>query len=268
MRHLLASDLDGTLLPPVDSPRAARSVEHFRRAVQGASPSWILAYVTGRHLELALEGVASVGLPRPHAFACDVGTSVWWWEEGEWVADEGFRDELRSAMGGADAEAVRRILEDVAGLEPQPEEKQGAFKASYDFPWDDRSRVMEEVARRLGDAGVRSRRVVSRDVGDGHGIVDVLPEGGAKDRAVRHLARTLGIPEERVAFAGDSGNDTAALLGGWRAVLVGNAPDALREEIRDEAARRSLTDRVHLARASWADGVLEGLDALGISLTG
>lgn len=263
MRHLLACDLDGTLIPTDPGPEGRRAVSAFRAAVESADPPWSLAYVTGRHLELALQGVEETGLPRPDALACDVGTSVWWWRDGSWLPDEAFREEMRRAMGGADADGVREALDGIDGLSLQEPAKQAPFKASYYFPWPDRSRVSEEVGRRLEEAGIRGGRVVSRDALDGRGLLDILPEGGAKDRAVRHLARALDAPPERVAFAGDSGNDTAALLGGWAAVLVGNAPEALKEEVRIRAGREGLAERVHVARARWGEGVLEGLDALG-----
>lgn len=267
MRHLLASDLDGTLIPTEPGPEADDSVAAFRRAVRSAGASWSVAYVTGRHLELALEGVEEAGLPLPDAFACDVGTSVWWRDDGGgWAPDRAFREEMRRAMGGADADRVREILAGVAGLTVQPEEKQAPFKASYDLPWDERERIDDQVRVRLAEAGVDGGLVLSRDAFDGHGLLDILPAGGAKDRAVRHLARTLEIPEERVAFAGDSGNDIAALLGGWGAVLVGNAPESLKAEVRAAARRLGLAGRVHVARAPWGAGVLEGLGALGLPL--
>jgi len=265
MRHLLASDLDGTLIPRNDGPEARRAVAAFRRALEGRGPDRILAYVTGRHLALALEGVAAAGLPLPDCFACDVGTSVLWREGEGWSADPDFEAEMRRAMGGADADDARRALAGTR-LELQEAAKQAPFKASFYLPWEERARMEDEARRRLADAGVGGSLVWSRDVLDGRGLLDVLPEGGAKDRAVRHLAARLTIPHERVAFAGDSGNDRAALLGGWGAVLVGNAPEALKEEIRAEAERRGLEDRVYVARAPCAAGVLEGFEALGYRL--
>lgn len=268
MRHLLATDLDGTLIPLDRSADALRSVDAFRRAVEAPSRGWILAYVTGRHLELALEGVEATGLPRPDLLACDVGTSLWQRDDGEWSRDPDFDAEMRRAMGGADAGEARRALQEVAGLKAQEEARQAPFKASYRFPWEDRAAVEKAVRFRLSGAGVRGSLVFSRDAVDGRGLLDVLPEGGAKDRAVRHLARALDIPPERIAFAGDSGNDRAALLGGWGAILVGNAPDALKKEIRAEAGRLGLEERLHVARAPYAAGVLEGLEALGFPLGG
>lgn len=266
MCHLLACDLDGTLLPLDDTDRSLRAVRAFTAAVSAARPGWRLAYVTGRHLELALEGVEAVGLPAPDYLACDVGTTVYRAENGGWAPDPAFRALMREAMGDADADAVRRHLAGVEGLEPQEPARQGDFKASFVFPWRERARIERAVVLGLRRAEARGRLVVSRDALDGRGLLDVLPQGGSKDRAVRHLADALDIPPERVVFAGDSGNDRDALLAGWGGVLVGNASDELRAEIRREARRLGVEARVHLARAPFAEGVLEGVRALGFDL--
>jgi HAD superfamily hydrolase (TIGR01484 family) len=268
MPHLLASDLDGTLIALERGPGRRRAAAAFRAAVEASTDSVVVAYVTGRHLELALEGVADAGLPLPAFFACDVGTSIYARKGKRWVPDQGFQAEMREAMGGGDADTVRACLEEVDALALQDEDSQAPFKASYYMDWGDRVAVVQEATSRLAGEGVRHELVVSRDANDGRGLLDVLPAGGAKDRAVRHLASRLEISVEHVVFAGDSGNDRSALLAGWDAILVGNAPDALREEIRVEAGRRGLERRIHLSRASYVAGVMEGLEALGFPLRG
>jgi hydroxymethylpyrimidine pyrophosphatase-like HAD family hydrolase len=67
------------------------------------------------------------------------------------------------------------------------------------------------------------------------------------------------MTDDDVVFAGDSGNDTDALLSGVRSVLVGNAPDTLRSEVRASAENRGLLDRVYFASSHFAAGVVEGL---------
>jgi hydroxymethylpyrimidine pyrophosphatase-like HAD family hydrolase len=106
--------------------------------------------------------------------------------------------------------------------------------------------------------------VVSRDGVTGEGLLDVLPAGGAKERATAYLAGLLGLPLERVVFAGDSGNDLGALLSGTRSVLVGNAADHVRSGLRAPARARGVEDRVYLATAEVAEGVVEGLVHWGV----
>jgi HAD superfamily hydrolase (TIGR01484 family) len=215
-----------------------------------------LAYVTGRHLELALEGVRDARLPEPAFTVCDVGTSIHEREGDGWTLDEAYRTHMREARGGLDAAEIRAAV-DGLGLTLQSSERQAEFKVSFEFTVD-RSAAEVEAALLERLEGMPVRPVVSRAVGGGGGLVDLLPAGVAKDTAVRHLRDRLGLTDDDVLFAGDTGNDRDALLGGWLAVLVGNASDGFREEIREAAARLGLTDRVHLARAAGVEGVLEG----------
>jgi sucrose-phosphate synthase len=61
----------------------------------------------------------------------------------------------------------------------------------------------------------------------------------------------VGLRPERIAVAGDSGNDEEMLRGPFRAIIVGNhAP-----ELAHLKGRRG----VYTAEAAYAAGVLEGL---------
>jgi HAD superfamily hydrolase (TIGR01484 family) len=258
-RWLLASDLDGTLIPAAGSPPSGSPA--FRIAM-AATPGCVLAYVTGRHLALALAGIRESALPVPSFLVGDVGTSVHEHRDGAWALDEGYRARMREAMGGGRAEDLAPRL-DGLGLRLQEPERQAEFKRSYTFgPGRSEAEVETLVRERLEGLPVRS--VLSREPTSGLGLLDLLPAGVAKDTAVRHLRDRLRLTDDRVLFAGDSGNDRDALLGGWRAVLVGNAPAGLREELAAEAERRGLGPRLHMASASLADGVLEACERFGL----
>ena len=84
----------------------------------------------------------------------------------------------------------------------------------------------------------------------------MLPPKASKGKAIKWLTRLWGAPAERVAVAGDSGNDLEMLTGPFRGIVVGNhAPelDALR-------GRRG----VHVSEGTYAAGVREGLRAWGL----
>ena len=74
-RYLLASDLDGTLIPLERDAQRLREVAELVDAFE-ASEGLLLAYVTGRHLSLAQAGIEEIGLPSPDWFVCDVGTRL------------------------------------------------------------------------------------------------------------------------------------------------------------------------------------------------
>lgn len=95
-RSLLASDLDGTLIPLERDAQRLREVAEFVRAV-AETVNLRLAYVTGRHSSLAREGIAAVGLPAPDWFVCDARTRVFRKTDSGFEPDERYRPAIRSA---------------------------------------------------------------------------------------------------------------------------------------------------------------------------
>ena len=69
---------------------------------------------------------------------------------------------------------------------------------------------------------------------------------------------------EGIVFAGDSGNDYAALTAGFRAILVGNAHQELAERVAEHHRRGGHSDRLYLAREHATAGVLEGCRRFGL----
>lgn len=256
-RYLLASDLDGTLIPLERTPERLREVGAWAAAVR-AHPNLLVAYVTGRHLALAQAGIAEVGLPAPDWFVCDVGTSVYRRANGGYAIEEGYRHAMRAAFGGLSGGEVRGAIGDMDGLELQEDEKQAEFKVSY-YTARRPEAWLSTVEQRLEQAGARVNLVASFDPVTERGLLDVLPAGVAKDHAVRYLHDHTGIDEAHLVYAGDSGNDRAAMLAGYRVIVVGNADPALKEDLASESATRGLTDKIYFARHPYAAGVLEGL---------
>jgi sucrose-6F-phosphate phosphohydrolase len=260
-RKLLGTDLDGTILPTHTTQDLSGSVREFELFLREQDELHV-AYITGRHLELALEGLDQFSLPWPDTLVCDVGTSIYHLRDGRWKLDDRYRAAMRSALGGSSARKVEEVLRPVAALRPQVEERQKEFKRSYTVSGD-RSAVVEEVRRRTREAGLLVSLVASDDSTTGEGLLDVLPRGVAKHTALRFLSAQLALDRDHVAFAGDSGNDLEALLSGAWGILVGNAPQDLREELRRRAHEAGLGARIYFARAECAAGVLEGLRYFG-----
>jgi len=95
------------------------------------------------------------------------------------------------------------------------------------------------------------------------GLIDVLPGATGKDATLRYMSDHLGLSFDDVLFAGDSGNDRAALLSGWLGILVGNAEASFALELASAARAAGLGDRLFLATKPGAAGVLEGCRHFG-----
>ncbi|WP_158259424.1 HAD-IIB family hydrolase [Hasllibacter halocynthiae] len=239
-RHLLVSDVDGTLT----GDRAAAARFAGWRAGNG---DWGFAVATGRSLTESRAVLRRWALPEPDAFITAVGSEIHLRaEDGRLIPDEAF---ARHLDDGWDRSSLLAALGGVPGLTPQDPVEQRARKLS----WFGDAAAARAARTALDDAGLRARIVHS------HGnLIDVLPPNGGKARAMRWLGRRLGVPQRAILAAGDSGNDADMLSAAHRAVIVGNAS----EELAHLAPRRGL----HRAQAYHADGVLEGIDALSRGL--
>jgi HAD superfamily hydrolase (TIGR01484 family) len=257
----LASDLDGTLIPPVLDADRRRDIDEFTRRTEAGGLD--LTYVTGRHLALATDGIGAAGLPWPARIFCDVGTSLHVRAGDGYVRDEAFRHAMAATLGETLMAGVRRLLDDVEGLALQEPSKQAEFKLSYYVRGPAREAAGREVRRRLAPVRHRIEIISSEDPASGDGLLDLLPEAAGKRHALDWLCRTSGLAREDVLFAGDSGNDRDALLSGHPAVLVGNAPDSLRTDLARVAGHAGLGDRLYFARAPFAAGVVEGAEHFG-----
>lgn len=263
-RVLLATDMDGTVIPLEATPEREAEVAEFRDAVEN-SPHLTLAYVTGRGIGLAEKGIRQFSLPRPHFQVCDVGTSLHRWEDESFVPDARYEEKMREAMGGLDFREVEEHLRPVAHLLLQPWERQTEFKLSYHLPDEgDHSAMVAEVRARLSELNGRVQAVYSVGAPSGKGLLDILPKEAGKDFALHHLRELSGISPEEVVYAGDSGNDLAALLAGYRGIVVANAGKELLAELETTLRDKGLPSEIHFSEHSYAKGVLEGCRHFGI----
>lgn len=261
--RMLASDLDGTLIPPTADPERLDEIRSFHEAFEARPLD--LAYVTGRDHTLALRGVERLGLPMPDVLVCNVGTSVYVRRPtgSDYILDEDYRRRMQAALGGADRDDLVAVLGTVPGLELQEPRKQAEFKVSYYVDPDRVEEARATVARRLEGFPIPPKLIWSHDPHSGRMLLDLLPRGVAKHVALEHLCEQGGYAVDEVVYAGDSGNDFDAFLSGHPAIVVANAPDALKHEVREGARAADILDRVYFAEARFAAGVLEGCRHFG-----
>lgn len=263
-RVILASDMDGTVIPMEVSLEREREIADFRRAVE-TSPHLTLAYVTGRDLPLALKGMRQHRLPAPHTLVCDVGTSVYHATPTGYEKDQRYVEEMEKAREGLDVREVRHQIAHISELTLQAEDRQTESKLSYYLaPGIDHQPVLESVSEILEALGGSLQAVYSVGAPHGTGLLDLLPAGVAKDFAIRYLHDQSAVDPDGLVYAGDSGNDLAAMLTGYKVIVVGNATPGLREDLMDRGGEMGILERLYFAKGFYAAGVLEGCRHFGV----
>ncbi|MFA5105377.1 MAG: HAD-IIB family hydrolase [Candidatus Micrarchaeia archaeon] len=260
--RLLCTDLDGTMFP-LKGTGCAKCMLRFKLLLE-TNPKVALCYVSGRDLELALEAIRAHSLPVPDFIICDVGTSIYRREESEWALDWGWRAALVEEWPEGTTGRIISLLDGVGGLSPQPAQKQGKFKASFYLRPEHRHRALTAMRQRLRGAGIRHTVTISKGAQSSL-LVDLLPPGASKEKAVRKLAADNHIGYSNAVFAGDSGNDYSILASNLKAILVSNAEPVVRREVLKKASKTRTRHLVYAARGRFdcergqeVCGVLEG----------
>ncbi|MCC5834496.1 MAG: HAD-IIB family hydrolase [Opitutales bacterium] len=259
---LLASDLDGTLIPLKGNDSAKKALQQLDALLEAGSIP--LVYVTGRHFDSVCQVMKAESLPRPEWIISDVGSSAYEWSGSGYRLSEAYRDCLGAMTGNVPASKLVPYFESIPGLRLQEDAKQGAFKLSYYTDAEESETLGSVIASRLRTEDLPYHCVVSVDPFNGDGLIDLLPLGVSKAFALEWLARKLGLNKEAVVFAGDSGNDYAALVAGFRAVLVGNASADVREKVSAAHREAGLENCLYCANGQSTSGVLEGARHYGL----
>lgn len=257
---LFASDLDGTLFPNTSLRAASGCLERTRHLLDALSKAGCpTCYVSGRYLDLAREGLADFGLPEPTWWICNVGTEIY---DAAGRLDRTWERRLGPPL---DREGLWRSLAPVSRLAPQEPAKQGPHKFSFYYPEALDEELRAELVSRVSECGSGLMLVTSFEEATGRALLDVLPDGAGKAKALEHVAASYGLAPGRVFFAGDSGNDLDVFTLGCCGMLVGNTPEAVRRDARRLRARNPAV-RIFVAKASYGDGIIEGLSHYGLRL--
>lgn len=241
---LLITDIDNTLLGDDEALESLKEVIHQHRDHMG------FGVASGRALELITEALHANGIDEIDVIIAAVGSEIYYGNEH--VPDKGWASQLRSKWR---PDRIREALGRLAFLHLQPEaHTQREFKISYDL---DEGVSPDEALPQIHDALAQARTAYSLIFSHGT-FVDILPHRASKGKAVRYLSGKWNIPLERVATAGDSGNDRDMLIGQTAGIVVGNHDEELL------SLKRSKASRVYFAKAHCAGGIIEGLQHYGL----
>jgi sucrose-6-phosphatase len=260
MRLLLCTDLDRTLLPNGPQPESRAARKHFAAVV--AHTGLELVYVTGRSLSLTEAAIKEYALPYPNILLADVGSAMYYRHQGQWQRDHHWDALLAEDWNQVDAAA---LLNDVAELELQEDDRQSPFKLSY---YVDKTAGQEALLAALLEAQhIPASLIWSYDELADQKLLDILPRRADKYLALEFIRQKQGYGYEEMLFSGDSGNDLTVLTSAIPAVLVANAQEEVVLAAIEGAAAAGHAQRLYHAQGGYlgmngcySAGILEGLD--------
>jgi len=259
---VLATDLDGTLIPLPDTPQNLEDLDLLKEHFTGDDTT--LVFATGRHFESVLEAMKQYNLSTPEWIVCDVGSAIYQRVGDHFEVFEKYEAHLAETSGGLDREIIEQTLKNIDGLELQPADHQQRFKISYQSTADIVDSLVDTINARLKEATLPYDCMGSLDPFMNCGLIDVMPAGVSKAYALLWLSTHANFRPDEVIYSGDSGNDYAALVSGFRAIIVANGSDGLVAKVRTSLEKRGLSDHLYVAKGTATSGVLEGCKHFGL----
>lgn len=260
--RVLATDLDGTLIPLPDNEANVTDLRQLAEHI--AASGQPLVFATGRHYESVLEAMDDYKLPTPEWIVCDVGSAIYQRVGDRFEVFDKYEAHLVETSGGLDRARVEELLMNVNGLEAQSPAHQQRFKISYQSSAENVLSLVDQVNEMLRSAELPYECMGSLDPFLNCGLLDVMPAGVSKAYALIWLSTHADFSPDEVIYAGDSGNDYAALTSGFRAIVVANGSTGLAEKVSEQLAKRQISDRLYLAEKTASSGVLEGCRHFGL----
>ncbi len=243
LNSILITDIDNTLLGDDESMHRLLELMKANREHLG------FGVASGRHIESITALLEEYGIEALDVIISSVGAEIYY--GADLVPDKGWASHLRPKWK---PKRIKQVLGELSFMSLQDDEQtQREFKISYDL---DESYDKEDALARIHDALSKAR--VAYTMLFSHGTyVDILPHRASKGKAIRYLSTKWNIPLERIATAGDSGNDRDMLLGQTAGIVVANHSEEL-------ANLKKSSARLYFAGAGYAAGIAEGLEHYGL----
>jgi HAD superfamily hydrolase (TIGR01484 family) len=253
---VLATDLDGTLIPLPDSPDHKAALEILQAACD--DQIFRMVFCTGRHFESVLDAIDDFQLPRPEWISCDVGSSIYHHTGTVYEPYIPYAEHLRVKISDSSNSDIISMLHGLPGLSMQEEGHQQEFKISYECESSRTDDLVEQISKLLIDFKLSYGAHGSVDPFLDRGLIDLLPAGVSKAYALNWLSTHADFSPDEVIYAGDSGNDYPALTSGFRAIVVANASKGLVGKVKNTLKKKDMESRLYLAKTEATSGVLEG----------
>ncbi len=257
---ILATDLDGTLIPLGGNPDQQRDLRILGESLnEHCIP---LIFVTGRHLQSVEKALLEFRLPEPDWVICDVGSTICRRNAtGKLEPLHEYAKHQFEIVKACPRTDILQHASTIPGLREQEAFKQGPYNLSFYADESQLSEIEQNLLQLLKDQQIPWSLICSVDPFNGDGLVDLLPQDISKAYALKWWAEFAGYEDSQIVFAGDSGNDYAAFISGFRAILVNNTNQKIVEQVANEHQKLGYTNRMYHAQNSATSGVLEGCRA-------
>jgi len=233
------TDIDQTLLGDKESLQTlvGKLRDIHRRVTFGI--------VSGRRFESVLAVLKKHDVPVPDVLISSLGTRIHY---GSALTEDSYwSDHIDHDWN---LQRIRRVLEQLPGLELQPRDKQSRFKISWYYD-PELAPSADEITQRLHQHELNANVIVSFGQ-----YLDIIPTRASKGQALRYAALRLGIPLENILVAGGSGADESMIRGNTLAVVVANRHG-------EELSGLVDIERVYFSDKPHAAGLLDAIDHYG-----
>lgn len=271
---IIVCDLDRTLIPNGNEDYD-NSLADFYERISGSENS-VLAYATGRTLDLFYEAEKEYDIKKPDFLLASVGTEVYYNDGNDLVIDPDWAGYVKRRHPNWNRQDIindlEKMLKDkLLSFYLQENSLQNDNKISYYLEdLDLKKEILAVIKSYIFDNDIRAEVVYSFDPHKGVGLIDILPKNATKLGAIEFLLEKLGKSIDDVVYCGDSGNDLLPITAGIKTVLVKNAPADVREEAMRIAETEGFPDRLYIAKGTkslngnYSSGVIEGLEHFGV----
>ncbi len=234
-KRAIFTSIDNTLLGD------AEALSQFVQVVRQHHREFLFGIATGRRFDSALKLFKTYGIPTPDILITSLGTEIYY--APQMTADVAWNHHIDS---GWTPQVLRRLIDPLPGLTPQPKSEQSRFKVSYYYN-PDIAPSLEEILTLLRQQELSANTTLSFGQ-----YLDFVPVRASKGKALRYVAKQWNIPLEQVLVSGGSGGDEDMLRGNTLGVVIANRH-------REELSSLTNTERVYFAEGAHAWGILEAI---------
>ncbi|MBW4552092.1 MAG: HAD-IIB family hydrolase [Aphanocapsa sp. GSE-SYN-MK-11-07L] len=235
-KRAIFSDLDQSL---IGNPEGLnRFIEVIRQNRTRAT----FGIVTGRRLDSALAIMRKNSIPVPDVLITSLGTQIHYGRQ--LITDDFWAEHINYLWQPI---SVRRTLQELPGLIPQPYSEQSRFKIAYHYDPTVAPPVEEIIAL------LRTKELTANVIHAFGQYLDILPARASKGQALRYVAQRWDIPLENILVAGGSGADEDMMRGNTLAVVIGNRHYQELSQLED-------LEQIYFATQDHALGLLEAID--------